>query len=272
MAGTVAPERSVRDHESVADIERVERSDVAEAPLPRTRFEIGLELRNPSSNDVWVEKREARHSRSYLRIEVRLWSTPEGSEESIATIVRYGDPIDSAVPEVVLDFGSGRTPASIERDDLRKIHLGEPEIAKFGRLDGQDHEAIRHSLHFVETAAPIGPVVQREHRERGIKCLRSEGESLSRRLDYKRCLTRSLPDHVPRWFNGYQEPADRFVGASASSDVDHGVGIAECIQNRGADPGIRMPCRCGTSVQSGRTPRESSHESLSAHVASDAAA
>ena len=175
---------------------------------------------------------------------VRLWSTPEGSEESIATIVRYGDPIDSAVPEVVLDFGSGRTPASIERDDLRKIHLGEPEIAKFGRLDGQDHEAIRHSLHFVETAAPIGPVVQREHRERGIKRLRSEGESLSRRLDYKRCLTRSLPDHVPRWFNGYQEPADRFVGASASSDVDHRVGIAECIQNRGADPGIRMPCRC----------------------------
>ena len=114
---------------------------MAEAPLPRTRFEIGLELRNPSSNDVWVEKREARHSRSDLRIEVLLRSTPEGSEESIATIVRYGDPIDSAVPEVVLDFGSGRTSASIERDDLRKIHLGEPEIAKFGRLDGQDHEA-----------------------------------------------------------------------------------------------------------------------------------
>ena len=62
---------------------------------------------------------------------------------------------------------------------------------------GKDHEAIRHSLHLVETAA-IGPVVQREHRERGIKCLRSEGKSLSRRLDYKRCLTGSLPDHVPR--------------------------------------------------------------------------
>jgi len=196
-------ERSAGDHESVADIERVERSDMAEAPLPRTRVEIGLELRDPSSNDVWVEKRETRHSRSDLRIEVRLRSTPEGSEESIATIVRYRDPIDSAVPEVVLDFGSGRTSASIERDDLRKIHLGEPEIAKFSGLDGQDDEAIRYSLHFVETAAPIGPVVQREHRERGIKCLRSEGERLSGRLDYKRCLTRSLPDHVPRWFNGY---------------------------------------------------------------------
>ena len=85
--------------------------------------------------------------------------------------------------------------------DPRKMHVGEPEIAKFGRLDGQYHEAIRHSLHFVETAAPIGPVVQREHRERGSNASAGRG-SLSRRLGYKRCL-RSLPDHVPRWFNGY---------------------------------------------------------------------
>ena len=91
-------------------------------------------------------------------------------------------------------------------------------------------------------------MVQREHRERGIKRLRSERESLSGRLYYKRCLTRSLPDHVPRWFNGYQEPADWFVGASASTDVDHRVGIAERIQIRGADPGIRMPMRCVTAV------------------------
>ena len=118
------------------------------------------------------------------------------------------------------------------------------KLPEFGGLDGQDHEAIRHSLHFVETRAPIGPMMQREHRERGIERLGSEGQSLSRRLGYERRLTRSLPDHVPRWFNGYKRPADRLVGTSASSDVDHRVGIAECIQNRGGNPGIGMPRRC----------------------------
>ena len=135
-----------------------------------------------------------------------------------------------------------------------EIHLGEPEIAKFGRLDGQDHEAIRHSLHFVETAAPIGPVVQREHRERGIKCLRSEGESLSRRLDYKRCLTRSLPDHVPRWFNGYQEPADRFEAPAPAPTLT--TESASPSASRIAAPILGLGCRgrmC-TSVQSGRYP------------------
>jgi hypothetical protein len=51
---------------------------------------------------------------------------------------------------MVHDFINRRAPAAIESDDLREIPFGQPEVANVTRLDGEEHDAVRHSLHFAK--------------------------------------------------------------------------------------------------------------------------
>ena len=145
----------------------------------------------------------------------------------------------------VLTISSNRgTPPPIELDDLWKVRLSEPEVANLAGLEGEDHKAIRHSLHLVETAVPIGPVMQRQHRERGVECPGSEWQCFSRSLDYPADAAFDLC-----WImchdgsTATRDPPAGLISASASSHVDHRFGIAECIQNHGGDSRIRMPGR-----------------------------
>jgi hypothetical protein len=101
-----------------------------------------------------------------------------------------------AIPKVVDEIGDRGTTSAVERHDLRKVRVGEPEAALLAGLEREEHRAIRHSSHLVETAAPIRPVVQREERQGCVKRTISEGQRLGRRLGCGGCASRPLPDHV----------------------------------------------------------------------------
>src|SRR5262249_51118254 len=159
----------IGDHQSVAHVERVERPEVAESSIPGAGFKIGSKLRHSASNDIAVEERKTRNPGAHSGIQVRLRSTPEGGQESVDAVVGNSDAINSTIPEVMHDFSNRRTPTAIELDDLWEVRLGEPEVSNVARLERQDHQAIRHSFHFSETGTPIGPVMQCEHGQGGIK-------------------------------------------------------------------------------------------------------
>src|SRR5262249_32033849 len=134
---------SVRNQESVAHIEGVELANVAEPFLPRPGFKIGFEVRDPACDHVLVKERKAGDPCSYLWIEIRLGSTPVRGEESIDTIVRDSDAVHSAIPKVAHEISNRGTASAIELDDLREVGIGEPKVADFTGLEGEDHEAIR---------------------------------------------------------------------------------------------------------------------------------
>jgi hypothetical protein len=49
-------------------------------------------------------------------------------------------------------------------------------VSDLAGFDSEDHEAICHAPDFVETATPIGPVMQREHRERHVEGARASSD------------------------------------------------------------------------------------------------
>ncbi|HEU4691716.1 MAG TPA: hypothetical protein VFS23_25305 [Vicinamibacterales bacterium] len=215
-----------------------------EAPLPHARFEIGPQLRNTSLNHFAVKKGKARDALTHRCLEVCLWPTPESCQESVDAIVWYRDLLNSAASDVAGNCVHGRTSALIERDDLREIRLSQPEAADVAGLKGQDHKAARNPHHFIETSAPIGPVMQRQYCERGAECSRLDRKRLGGGLDDRTGPTLPLLDHSPRWFDRYHDPADRLVGASASTDVDHRVDIAEGVKNCRGDSWVWTSRRC----------------------------
>jgi hypothetical protein len=96
-----------------------------------------------------------------------------------------GDALHTTVPQVAPDISDRRT-AAIEFDDLGEVGLSEPKAADVAGLEGERHETIGDPSHFIQTAAPIGPMMQRQHRERGVEGLVSEGQPFSQRLNQRR--------------------------------------------------------------------------------------
>ena len=76
---------------------------VAEPIVPSPGFQIGLEPLHAARDDVLVEERKPRDSRSHAWIEIRLGSTPIRGEEPIGAVVRDSDAIQAAIAQVVLE-------------------------------------------------------------------------------------------------------------------------------------------------------------------------
>ena len=86
--------------ESVTRIKGIERPEVAEAPLPRIRLEIGFELLDASSFRTPVQLRKARNARTHTRIKIDFWSPPKRCQETIDTVMGDWNLFNAAVPEL----------------------------------------------------------------------------------------------------------------------------------------------------------------------------
>ena len=95
----------------VAHVQGIEPPQLAKSFFPHPRFEIGLEAKDSARDHVLVKKRKPRDPSSHRWIQVRLRSAPISREESVSTVVRYGDAGHSAVPDVAHEIGDRRTSA-----------------------------------------------------------------------------------------------------------------------------------------------------------------
>src|SRR5262245_40219854 len=105
---------SVGHEESIAEVECLEGSEVAEAAIPLARLEIRLQPRNTSIDDIRLQKGEPRHACPNPGVEVCLGSAPKRAEKPIDAVVGDGDVIHSATAERRYDLVNRRVPPPIE--------------------------------------------------------------------------------------------------------------------------------------------------------------
>jgi hypothetical protein len=104
--------------QSVTRIERLQCPEVAQAPLPGARLEIGFKSCNASSHRILVQLREARNIRSHARIKVVLRPTPKGSQETVDAVMWDGNRVNAAVPQLVVE--------GFDEDGTMRVRVAKP--------------------------------------------------------------------------------------------------------------------------------------------------
>jgi hypothetical protein len=136
---------------------------------------------------------------------------------------------------------AGRSATCLCVEHFRRVVV-QPESPQQIGVAGQENDRpASDAAHFAQAGAQVAPLMHAERSHRGIERGVGEREILCRRIDRRRQVSRPLRTHRRRRFDRCHLAIDRLVGASARTDVEHGPGIAECIDDASGDSGIRTP-------------------------------
>ena len=101
--------------------------------------------------------------------------------------------------------------------------------------------ARRDPLQLVETGAQVAPVVQRQHRQRGVDRLIGHGQRLGDAPHRGRGVGTALGEHDGGRLDGDDVASGGLVGAGAGADVHDRAGVVERSVELGDDPGVAAP-------------------------------
>ena len=193
---------------------------MAVAPLPGAVREIGAQARQPRLHVG--ELRERRDRAAHAGVEVGLRPSPVRAEKPVDAIVRNRQRPRLDGPERAAEFVERRKDPPIDRRDLGKVLVDEPERVPRLWVPRQDDDALARDAHQVrEPARAIRPMVHGQQRERGGERAVAERQIGGRRLHRRRRARRPLAQHRRRRLDGHDRPVARLVRAGAGAHVDH---------------------------------------------------
>src|SRR6267378_4202298 len=156
----------LRDDEAIAEIDGIARAQVTVAPLPRAVGEIGAQTRQPGLRVG--ELAERRDRAAHTGVEIRLRPPPVRAEKPVDAVMGHEDRPHLDAAECPPELLERREDVAIERHQLRKVIVDQPEPEHRGRVPREDHHALaRDARQLAEPARAIGPVVHGEHGEGG---------------------------------------------------------------------------------------------------------
>src|SRR5262249_49850923 len=209
--------RELAGHEPVAAIQFAERAQGPVPALPSAAGEILLEPDQARLELGRGELREAGDVRPESRIEVRLWTPPEGGQESIGAVARNGDGrgLDESERSEGLQW---RKPLTVASPDRREVVPGQPPAGE-GRVAGQEHGTPSGDAPDLgERTLPVAPVVDGEDGQRRLDAPDSERDRFGGGLERGSRPRCALPDHRPGGLDGDDETVHGLVCTGPGAD------------------------------------------------------
>lgn len=242
----LALRRDVTAGQDVSEVELGELLEIVVSVLPCAGLQVGGEGVHGALDCVWRDKAEHGDPGSNCWVEVGVRAPPIGAIEAVSAVVWDQNGLKLNWPEVVVEsLFPGSLAAVMGRDEVEELGqvLGrEPEALGLGGIGVEQDDAMSgDSFELSETLIAVGPVVVADERHRDIEAVVGERQLFGRRLHGFRGTGSALGDHHSRWFDGDDVSVDRLVSTSSRADVQHALGVAECLSDRGRDSRIGPP-------------------------------
>jgi hypothetical protein len=137
----------------------------------------------------------------------------------------------------MIDGGEART---LGGDDLGHV-LVQPEVEQRLGIEGEDrHRAATDPTQLAQAGVDVTPLVDGDHRHRGVEAVVVERQALGRRVERGSKMKGSLCSHRRGRLDGHHVAIERLVGAGARTHVDDRPRVAEGGVNQRRDPRIRL--------------------------------
>lgn len=171
-------------------------------------------------------------------------------EEAVGAVVRDRHGLDGGGPQRLhLIAEAGRKVAPVGVQQAGHVLADEPERRRDRGIPGEHDAAPRHPAQLRAAGAPVAPVVDGEHGQRGVEPAIGERQVLGRRGEARRCAGRPLRAHHGRRLHRHDIEVGRLVAARAGAHVDDAMRVAQRRPDLRGDARVWSPLRRVTTAE-----------------------